>query len=144
MWINFKLYVKNNIEFTNWLASIQFILEICKQLIIFFILIVISKILRLQVYYIITISSTKMKIFCNKNLVILKIVHPIFVVIFIFKMNILMEFIIQLLTTFIWYMYRDSTSKITTVSLISSSFTKMNKFGACVLIDQALIQQIYY
>lgn len=91
--------------------------------------------MRLQVFFIIAISLSKIKFFCEKNLVILKIVHPIFVGIFEYKMNFLIELIIQLLIIFIRYIYLDSTSKIATAPIITYIFIEIHKFSACALTD---------
>ncbi len=144
MWINSQLSVRNTIGFKNWLTSIEYILKIYKQPIIFFMSIVISNIIRLEVYFIIAISFIKMKIFYDKNLVIWKTVNSIFFGISIYQMNILKKQIIQLFPIFIRYMYLDSTSKMTTAPIISYSFIEIHKFGGYSLIDQASIRQTYY
>ncbi len=59
-------------------------------------------------------------------------------------MNILIKFIIQLLTMILWYMYLDSTSKITMAPIISLFFIETHKFDACALTIQASIWQIYF
>ena len=144
MWISSQLSMRNTSEITNWLTSIQYILKIYKQHIIFFITIVIRKILRLQVYFIIAISLIKMKLFCDKNLVILKSIHTKFVGIFIYKMNFLIELILQLLTISIRYIYLDSTSQITTAPIIRYFFIEIHKFAARPLTDPASIWQICF
>ena len=61
---------------------------------IFFILFIISKILKLLIFFVIIISFIKIYIFYDKNSTIEKIINLILIDIFITNMNILTRFVI--------------------------------------------------
>lgn len=116
-----KNFTWNSITLKNWLACIQNIYGIRKKLIIFLMSLIINKILRLFIFFIIMVHFIKIHISYNGNSTALRIIYLILVDVFIANINTLVRSIIQLFTLFLGYMYLNLTfknAKMTKVQLL--------------------------